>query len=455
MAVVALGTLPLHARATALREGEVAASDLLAPVDVQVSPVFQGERIATPDGQLLPAVVRLIPAVLPEAEQGLATAFAEARARFAGALEAAFGERVISEEKIASRRFQDFCREFVAGHAEFPVGYVLAAAWARGDDGEVVRLRMRAVLRQVMDRRLIGTMPRAGTVFVVSLPVDGLVRSWSDASGTVVRAVEGTSVLSLEAARAELWQKLGVGERFAGGFLETLVRETMRYDARLTALFLHEKLGNQLEGRFVGRGDIIVRAGQPVDALAAAVLRELEQLGVTPLTPLRPGTQETGTTREADVRSGQAPTASQVPPQRSVKAALEPPVAAPAPMELGPMRRWMVAMVVLLVVAIGLGGWAYLKLRRLGRAAALVSARPRDAAGLREVLAPHLAREMTERGMQALFTQRQELLAEAAVATDRVADAESRVAAVQPALQERMQSYERRIRALERELQEK
>jgi len=449
--IVALGTTPAGSLAAALAEGAIAPTDLLAPVDLQVTPLVTREAVRTRDGQLLPAVARIDVAAADTAEREFNTAFAAARAAFLDALEPAFGARVIDEAKIASLRFQSFRSEFVAAHPEFPVGYVQAASWAHGDDGELSRARLAGVLREVMSGHLIGAMPRAGTVFVVALPRDTLVRAWSEASPALVRAVDGSSVVTLEAARVELWRRLGVGERFAGGYLETLVRENIRYDARLTALFLQERLGTALEGRFFGRGEVIARAGEPVDAFAAAALGQLDALGLAPLMPVTaaaavaPARIETPRVPEPIV----GPSVSAVP---GLPAGL-PALPEAAPDSLLPTR-WMIAMVALGGLSLGLGAWVFWKLRRLKRT--MVVAGPASAdATLREVLAPHLAREMTKQGMQALFTQRQELLETTVVATERVTEMESRVAKVQPAIQERMRSYERRIKALERELQEK
>ncbi|MBE2213069.1 MAG: hypothetical protein IAE82_04290 [Opitutaceae bacterium] len=450
--VAALATTSPGAPFAGLTEGMIAPADLLAPVDLQVTPLVGRKMIATRDGQLLPAVARADMGAADAAVREFDAAFARARAAFLDELERAFGARSIDEAKVASLRFQSFRSEFVAAYPEFPVGYVLAAAWAHGDDGEVVRARLAGVLRQVLARRLIGAMPRAGTVFVVALPRDQPVRAWSEASAALVRAVDGKDVVTLEAARAELWKNLGVGERFAGSFLETLVRETIRYDARLTALFLHERLGPALEGRFFGRGEVMVRAGEPVDAIAAEAMRQLGELGLAPLVSV------TAAASAAPAVSPPTP-APPVGPPPGAEAPAAPIPSAPKPTSVteAPARppvlptTWMLAMAALGVVSLGLGAWVYLKLRRL-RGAAIAPAPVANAgADMREVL----AREMTRQGMDALFSQRQELLKTTVVATERVAELETRVAKVQPAIQEKMQGYERRIKALERELAEK
>lgn len=446
--VIALGTTPALSSAAVPAEGAIVPADLLAPVDVQVTPLVGRAAIVTRDGQLLPAVVRADPGAADAAVREFDAAFTRARSVFVDEVERAFGERAIDATKIDSLRFQSFRSEFVAAHPEFPVGYVLAAAWAHGDDGELVRARMAGVLRQVMARHLIGAVPQAGTVFVVALPDDLLVRAWSEASPALVRAVDGADVVTLEAARAELWRHLGVSERFAGGYLEALVRENIRYDARLTALFLHERLGAALEGRFFGRGEVIVRAGEPVDALAAEALRQLEALGLSPLVS---ASAAAAAVAPAPVEPVPAPAVAVAPPAPAESVV---PVSAPEPVEAQAMAQlptsWMAVIAALGALSLALGVWVYAKLRRLRRSTLVAGPAP-AVADLREVL----AREMTRQGMDALFTQRQELLATTAVATERVAEMETRVAKVQPAIQEKMRSYERRIKALERELQEK
>lgn len=433
-----------------LSAGAIPVSDLIAPIDVQVTPAVTNERVVTRDGHLLPAVVRLDTGAAETALREFDEAFRHARSEFTRELAAAFGETAISEEKISSLRFQSFRSEFVAAHPEFPVGYVLAAAWARGDDGEVVRARMSSVVAQIVVRQLIGRVPDAATVFVLTLPRSTVVRSWSEASPAMARAVDRSGVLTLEQARAELWRSLGVGERFAGGFLETLIRENVSYDARLTGLFLHERLGAQLPGRFFGRGETLAKAGEPVDALAAEAMQQIDALGLAPLTPM-PAAAAAAPANVAAVDAGRAPAPAVATLAESVPTG-EP--APSAPVAVLPMR-WIYAVGVAGLVSFVLGLWGFTRLVKLRRATHLASVAPPAEPSLREALAPHLAREMTERGMQALFSQRQELLENASAATERVAEMETRVAKVQPAIQERMQSYERRIKALERELQER
>ncbi len=434
-----------------LEPGSVAPSDLISPIDLHITPTVAGDRLANADGQLLPGVARWDAGAADAAEAALTDAFAQARRDFRRALEDAFGATTISEEKISSLRFQSFRSEWVAGHPEFPVGYVLAASWARGDDGEVIRTKMAGAVGQIMRRQLIGRMPAASTVFVLALPRELLIRSWSEASPTIVRAVDGGAMLSIEAARAELWRSLGVGERFAGGFLETLIRENVAYDARLTALFLRERLGSKLDGRFFGRGDALVRAGGTVDAQVAEALRQLQELGLAPLVSAMSAPSPAQPAVSPVARAEPAPTP--VPAAAPGPASLPVELPGPAAMASLPVR-WMLAVAAVGLFSLTLGVWGYLRLRRLKRTALAIHAAQADS-GLRDALAPHLAREMTRQGMTTLFDQRQELLKASDAATERVTEAEMRVAKVQPAIHERMQSYERRIKALERELQEK
>lgn len=449
--LAALGWAAVDA-AVVLEPGVVAPTDLISPVDVHITAAVGEDRVANAEGQLLPAVARWDAGAADAAERTLTDAFVRARRDFRRSLEAAFGATSISEEKIGSLRFQSFRSEWVAGHPEFPVGYVLAASWARGDDGEVIRARMAGAVGQIMRRQLIGRMPEAGTVFVLALPRGLLMRSWSEASPAVVRAVDRRDVLPLAAARAELWRSLGVGERFAGGFLETLIHENVSYDARLTALFLHERLGSKLQGRFFGRGDVLVRAGATVDRPAADALHQLEALGLAPLVPaasapVAAADPAVAATAASEVAAPAVP--AMVPDFVAVAAEQSEPSSA-----LALPVRWMLAIAAGGLLSFALGGWVYLRLWRLRRASLTIGGATAEP-GMREVLAPHLAREMTRQGMDVLFDQRQELLQASDVAAKRVTEAELRVAKVQPAIQERMQNYERRIKALERELQER
>jgi hypothetical protein len=74
---------------------------------------------------------------------------------------------------------------------------------------------------------------------------------------------------------------------------------------------------------------------------------------------------------------------------------------------------------------------------------------------LREAIIPHLARELKNRLVSVLFSQRQALLENEEAASERVREMEARLARLQPAIAEKIRAYEQRIENLEKEIDEK
>jgi chromosome segregation ATPase len=72
--------------------------------------------------------------------------------------------------------------------------------------------------------------------------------------------------------------------------------------------------------------------------------------------------------------------------------------------------------------------------------------------GHREAMISHLARDLKDRLVRALFTQRSVLLANEQAASRRVQEMEERLARLQPAIAERIRGYEERIEALEKDI---
>lgn len=420
-------------------EGAIAPFDLIAPVDLQVLDEAAPETIGfAARGTPRPIVVRPDPEATEAAVAEFNAAFAAARVAFLDGLERSFGKRVLDAGEVEGTRLAEFRSEFQAAHPAFPVGFVLAQSWAGGGSGEELRARLAGVLRETMTRHLVVAETRRSEVLVVEAAREERFRSWSEAAPRVRAAVLG-EVLDREQAARELPWALDPLERFAAGHLAGLVRPSAVFDEHLTGLLLHERFGAKLGGRFFACGEILVRGGGRIDRMAALALEQLKRAGIAPLT-----------------------TVSSMNPPSAAEAGTAPAIVAPTPeaaAQTTAPRRPAAALAAgfLAAALVAVAAWLVWRRKARHRAPPAASFAEAEAApgSLRAALLPHLARELKDRLVHALFAQRQHLLQNEAAATERVAEFEERLANLHPAIADRIEAYERRIAELERELGER
>jgi len=405
---------------------------LYAPIDLEVVDVEATVAVAAKAGEHLPLVLMHDPAIALEVGDGFDATFARTREAFLARLQAAFGTATLDAAAVGEPPFREFRADFQEDNTLFPVSPALAQSWARGFDGEPVRERISGLLRAFERDQLIGEIRPASSVFVVAPGVDDGARTWGEVAPRA-RVVEPQRVLTPPAAADLLRRMNDPLDRAAGGYLSGLLRPNVREDIHLTGLLLRERLGSAAVQRTILRGARLAESGQPVDPWAALALAQLARLGLEPLTaapepvigssPERPGvgveSVDTGVSGE-DSRTG-------------------------------------VRVLVFGVVFVFLGGAVALAwvVWRRGRSEALQVAGGAAPAGAGEAMIPHLARDLKDRLVRALFTQRSVLLANEQAASRRVQEMEERLARLQPAIAEKIRGYERRIEALEKEITER
>lgn len=399
-----------------------ATGDLFAPVDLEVVDVEATVAIATKAGERVPIVLVRDDAAAPAVVAAFDAAFRETRARFLDRLEAVLGARALPSASVASTEFRQFRADFQAENALVPVGPGLAQTWARGFDGEPVRERIAAHVLAIERDLLIGDIRPASSVFVVTVDPADAPRTWGEVAARA-RAVAPGDVLSVAAAGEQLRRTLDPLDRAAEGYLSGLLRANIAEDRFLTGLLLRDRLGERAVRHAIPAGTQLVNAGRVVDPWAELALVQLARIG-TPATSAPPGPA----TPEGDATT--APTASAG--------------ADGAPRWMGPILSAGGGLLASLVVI--------LLVRHRRAAGGEIVARPDVPRKSEEAMIPHLARELKDRLVRALFTQRSVLLANEQAASRRVQEMEERLARLQPAIAERIRSYEDRIEALEREI---
>jgi hypothetical protein len=411
-------------------EGRTAPADLRAPADMVVIDAARTAAALERDGERAPMVARFDPAVADEVVAQFDQVFRHTREAFLTALQDAYGQRQLGSREINASRFRSFRNDFQSANPLLPVNLVLAQTWAKGYDGGGTRDRLAGILRNVLDDHLVANLPPTSDLVIVSIAPGNVVTSWNEAAGGA-RLADLREVLSLDAAGVELRRQLDALDRAAGGFLSGLLQSNIREDEYLTGLFMRDRLGDRVEARALTKGETIVRRGERIDRWSAVAAEHLNRTGLL-------------------VQAGAADV-SGVPVEE-----VAPAVVVQAQGGLKPARWFIwtsaVAVVAGVVACLWWFGRGHSVRPRPSEVCVVAPDATVDRASLRTALLPHLARELKDRLVGALFAQRNALLQNEAAATQRVVELETRLARLQPAIAERIRGYEQRIAELEREL---
>lgn len=468
------------------RVGEAVQQDIIAPFDFAVVNAEQTERVRREELPKVPAIFRFDPWVAIQAEEKLTAAFAKLREAFSDAIEVAARKRRLDEATVAHPSFAKFVEWFSGRYPDAPLNTNLARIWALGESDDAVLLKLQIALREVMARYIRpDSLPDHGNtaelrIIRVESPREALTLDDARARG---ESVARTEVLTVSEVRGEITRRLRDDGASLAGFAASFIHENVVCDELLTNQKRQERAAELVVFDQYSPGQVLVRAGQILDAkskaaldvLDAAMKRQQTRASVTP--DQRTGWREhfrarllaawtdlTGIARQhpwlppavailallvlwrfARSRTCVAPLPTceaytvMMHPSRNetvfLPAVIEQPAVLPpaTPLAGGPIASHANAQ------------WQ-LQLREAEQRAEELLAM------VRAGLAPHLARELTHKLVQELVYQRTTLLRAHQMAEQEIIALEVRFEKVQRELQERLKLHERRTIELEEEL---
>lgn len=272
--------LPLAAAEKALvpeyQVGEQADADVVTPVRLLVPNPVQLEQIRELESQQAVAVFRFYPQAAADAEAGLRAAFRRQRAQFLALMEQAAKRSRLDEPTVNHPSFARFVDWFQSQHPAFPLGRGLARAWALGEPDESFLAEPVAQLRQAMDRYVRDDSLPPGwglgpaQVRLISVKATNAAVSWKTLEQRGFE-VGKTNLVELSHLRRELIESYPE-EPAAAKFLAGFVQANCFYDEALTREGRDKALAAMWKEQRYAPGEVIVRAGQTVDARAKAAL---------------------------------------------------------------------------------------------------------------------------------------------------------------------------------------
>lgn len=453
--MVAVSVVRLHAAqstASPFKVGDVAPSNIVASARITVvnPQAADSAKIQAELGRVQP-FYRFYVGAAADAEKEFRAAFASARESFLKALEAEYGDRVLSASQLSRTKFRDL----VAGHWEtsggMPCSTNIAREWALGDSGLYVADELASRLRTAMTRVI-----RADVLAEPARPTGAEIRLVPASAGYVAKGLDAalqdarpyfwTNIVTVSDARRSLEQMFTGIDQPNGRFLARFIRDNCQFDAAVTREARDRIAAGFWTSDTYEPGQAIVRAGQRVEARQKLALDELSARLETE--------RRLAESAEARLRSEAETRRIQMELIHATEKAKEDKQS----------MLWTVSGIAA-VVLLGGGVWFWQARRVASRRRALgrMVLRPAKPAGpvlpadpaLRASLMPHLAQWLSLGLFQRLLSQRSSMIDHQKQAEQEMARFEERLMRLQAPLHDRLRAYEQRISELERQLDTK
>ena len=442
----------------AYRIGDVADMDVVTPVALDVVDAAATAELKSAKAREFPAIFRNFSGATNLMTYEFLATFERGHRQFLAEMTNEFHAETLDEAIINSADFGRLVTAFGVEDPDFPVSDELAAEWARGKDGRAVRTKLLAELQWAAGRYVRpDALPAGMTVggMVRLVPVTDPDQKLSFEALQAGQLVAAANLMTASNAQALFRREFPAQQQIFARALAVFIRPNCLPDAPLTTLTRGTAVYQLVVSDHLDAGDTIVRQGDAIDAKAQAALFALAE-ALKKEVPAVPSV--------AVVAAPPAVTPPAVPPRPSpatetVRATAPAPAASggilvkeTAPAEVPAGRRHYALGLSLAGVFVGallVTGGVVWRLRK--RKQTLAVAAPL-AGNAQANLVSQVSQVVREAVQQELAAQRRDLLLTQQAATEEISALVRRLDAVQMPMQQRLQTYEERIQALEKEL---
>jgi hypothetical protein len=450
LGMLAWSGLPLHATDwVAWRVGDKADADIITPVTLDVVDAAATAALQSARARQVPAIFRRFPEATNLMADGFIAAFALAHTNFLDEMTQEFHTTTLDATTIASADFAHLVTGFGVKHQSFPVADELAAEWAQGGDGQVIRDKLLATLQQATARRICPDILPDGMVVgdtIHLVPVTAADQKLSPDTVLQSPLLPAASLTPIATVRAQFRRDFPAGQQLFARALAAFIQPNCLPDAPFTELTRGTALSQIIVANHFDAGDPLVHRGDLIDANAKAALTALnEKLRSTSPTPSavledsRPSPPATPAPSAAAVVSSTTGN----PATPTVKAGMR-------------HEGLIVTLAGISTGALLVFGWQVARERKRALVPAPAVQLPMPLTNTSHTtntsLAPEVAQAVREAVVQELAAQRRELLLAHQAATEEIAALVRRLDELQVPMQERLHTYETRIQTLEQEL---
>jgi len=434
--------------------GDVADADITTPVALDVVDTNATASLRSIKSQQFPSIFRSLPDTTNSVTLGFVAAFAKARTNFLADVAIEFHSATLDEATIASADFGRLVTVFDVENKTFPVTDELAAEWARGGDGQVIREKLLATLQWAANRPVRPNVLPQGMVIgetIRLVPVIDLNQKLSFETVQQGQLVAAAGVMTVSNAQALFRREFPAGQQLFARALAAFLSPNCFPDELFTQLTRGSAVYKVVVSDHFDAGDIIVHRGDTIDAKTLAALQALN----TRL-PASPPPTPIAAANVQPLPVSQPPPVAVPIPQPAPAGVSQRPVShpqKPAPQTGLRHLGLILTLAGISVASLLVAGWQYSKERKRATISALVAQVPLPLPDVAKPdLAPQVAQAVREAVQRELALQRRELLVAQQAATDEIAALVQRLDELQMPMQERLHTYETRIQSLEKEL---
>lgn len=443
----------------AYQVGQVAASEVVTPVPLDVADPAATAALRLIKSQQYPAIFRSVAETSNVVSRNFLSAFTQARSNFLADVAIEFHARKLDEAAISSGDFGRLVTVFGVENRSFPVTDELAAEWARGGDGAVIRDRLLATLQWAESRPVRPDALPEGMVVgetVRLVPVAAVDEKLSFETVQQGRLVSAATVTTVSNVQALFRREFSGGQQLFARALAGFLQPNCFPDEPFTQLTRGTAVYKLVVADHFDAGDAIIHRGDTIDAKMVAALNVMsEKLKSARAAAAVPATAVTAGAAEARPSSPLEQTAAIVAPAVAKPNAMVPAAAPVGAAPVSRIRHWGLVSVLASVSVLSLlvAAWQYWREKRQAKKAALAAQVPLPLPGAPDLnLAPQVAQAVREAVQQELAMQRRELLMAQQAAANEIAALVRRLDDLQVPMQERLHTYETRIQSLEKEL---
>jgi len=272
-------TSSLFAQAAAVPNDEITQSaeiNVTLPAQPPLTNAQPTTVLGKPEVPQTLAIFRFHPGAVTQAEASLRSTFAKKREAFLAALERAARRRVLDDTTVAHPNFRTFVSWFQNEHPAFPLSGHLARLWAMGKSDEAIQSEWASKLRMAMASYIRGDAPlqqietEQKDVGIISL-------TRPDAALDVEIATMGlslvaiTNIHTLTKIRKDFLNSFSPEQRDLARFLAGFLKENCFFDEMLTSQLREKKAAEVAGTTWRAPGQRIAENGQTVNVKSNTV----------------------------------------------------------------------------------------------------------------------------------------------------------------------------------------
>ena len=422
--------------------GDTVDADIVAPEKFILINEQATDTLRQREGQRLPMVARYYPGAAGEAESALRKSFINARNNFINVVETQFHKQL--PDATVTDEFLQTVIDYPGLDKSFPLNLTLAGLWARGQSDEAFLNALASRVHGAMQQYILpaqvpdGWKTGAGARLVPLtnadvVPTPQLVE---EKGFTVSRS----NIVSFTRVRTDFRAGFDEEDHPWANYAVQFLKENCAPDLALTESVRTTRTAAIQMGDTYQAGQVVAKRGAVVNAKTLAAIQRVSELTAVKAAPA---------------------------PQKPVVAAAPvAPVAPVMPVSAAVVQPnngllWLALSAVALLAVIALVLVWRVRRRaamsllpvQLGLGEGVLGAPPAGTRhDFRELLAPHLARLLTNKLVRKLISQRADLMLMQQQVAKEIEDLERRLEQVHAPLQERLSAYEKRIMELEAQL---